>query len=71
MTTVQCPLGKCDWKEQMRVNLDTENTNGDEPVLGIAGGHEIEIQEMPYIVAIYRDGKHICGGVILNHFTVG
>lgn len=71
-TTVQCPQAKCSWKEQVRVNVvDTENRDGVDPELGIVGGHAIEIKELPYIVAIYRDGKQICGGVILNNFSVG
>lgn len=41
-------------------------------MVGIAGGFELlNIEHMPYIVHIFKDGFALCGGVILTATVVG
>lgn len=75
---VQCPLAKCSWQRILRKDdskvkerTNDHEDNQDDPELGIVGGVKSDIKDMPYIVSIWKDGKSICGGVILNNTSVG
>ncbi|XP_031617390.1 serine protease nudel-like isoform X2 [Contarinia nasturtii] len=73
---VKCPPMKCGSIKKplsnlpkLRIRNENERRKRDE-YLRIVGGDRSGPHSWPYIVAIYKDGKFLCGGTIFNEFWV-
>lgn len=55
---IKCPKPICGSTMMFEQKFDTENR--------IVGGFPAKPMEWPFVIALYRDGKFHCGGVIYN-----
>lgn len=68
---VKCPRTKCgtvreqESKSPLRLRGgDFDSKKRDKDMLGIVGGFRAEPQEWPFIIALYKNGRFHCGGII-------
>lgn len=75
---VKCSAASCgtvkkeEPKLQLRIrNFDREKRYTDEDdMLGVVGGTTSEPKRWPYVVALYKNGRFHCGGIIHNEYWV-
>lgn len=71
---VKCPSPKCGIINQQHfqspLRFRNFNRKRQDDILGIVGGHTSLPEHWPFIVAVYRNGRLHCGGVIHTEFWV-
>lgn len=74
---VRCPSMKCGMRAKLgfevpKLRIRDENTREKrDEMLRIVGGDRSLPHEWPFIAAVYRNGKFLCGGTIHNAEWVG
>lgn len=68
---VKCPQTKCGTIKKYEPKSpfanrgrDSNRKKRDEDMLGIVGGFRAEPQQWPFIIALYKNGRFHCGGII-------